>query len=122
MPDTSTTNALAHDLCALIGSLQRQHDAGLNPTFGQLSNLFGWAERLQVALEAGADLGLTTHAEACQSCQRWAQDIGTAYGQRLCVECRDRVAAAVAVVQALPPQILAEQLRASWPAADRRLS
>lgn len=109
---------LTLDLCRLVGTLERQHDAGINPTFGQLSSLFGWSRAIQVALESGATF-TARQAQACERCRRTTHDVVIAYGTRMCGECRQHVAAALALVQSLPPQVLVEQIRAPWPAGAR---
>lgn len=46
----------AHLLCDHVRLLERQHRAGITPSYGQVEDLFDLARRLDTSLDAGAPL------------------------------------------------------------------
>lgn len=106
---TETRGAAVPQLCDLIGAIERQHRAGITPTFGQVEELFEMARELRGGPMMGADqppVRWPSGKTPCDAPGCGADAVTDIYGTPFCRLHGDVVSRLVRVLQGYFPSLV----------------
>lgn len=108
---------LIEQLCDHIDLLRKQHRAAINPSFGQIDELFELCDQVRAAVRAGVTVGepvppvTRCHVRACPHAAPMLVE-----GKPYCLRHGQDVRVLLGSLQDLMPDVYANLTRVDWPA------